>query len=285
MLSLSIAGRRSAPDGPILAANPGVEVWRDLDGRIAALAERRDGTLRLSIPGVALYELGAGSAVVRALADDESDRHRVIDQFYRTVLPLALQARGYEALHASAVRGPAGVIALCATKESGKSTLAYALGERGYSVWADDAVVFRAGAEGVAALEVPFDLRLRPESAAHFGQSRHVPGTRARRDGREPITLAPAPLAALFVLERSRDPAGPNVAPRSRRLTGGAAFTALLTHAYSFGIDEPERRQRMVEQYLALAARVPVHELRYGTGLEQLPAILDELERALAGGS
>jgi len=202
----------------------------------------------------------------------------VVDQFYRTVVPLALQSRGYGALHASAVRTPRGVVAFCARKESGKSTLAFALGRRGYSPWADDAVIFRAGEVEAETFAVPFRIRLRAEPRRHFAAQL---GAEEPLVGR-PIELESAPLAAVVVLERSRPPsADPGVV--ARRLESGAAFRAVLEHAYCFRLEGPGKRE-LVEQYIRLVARVPVHELRYGSGLERLPRLLETIEE-LVGAS
>ena len=48
------------------------------------------------------------------------------ETFERGVLPLALQARGIQVLHASGIETPQGVVAFCARSQTGKSTLAYA---------------------------------------------------------------------------------------------------------------------------------------------------------------
>jgi hypothetical protein len=261
---------------------PGVEAWRDLSGVVCLLGERRADRLRLHVVGLASYEFGLEAPEVRARPRPGAPRRVVVDQFYRTILPLALQARGREVLHASAVRAPRGVVALCAAKTHGKSTLAFALERRGYPAWADDAVVFEPAQDGgIAALSVPFALRLRPASSAHFGVEGGA--TLARRED-EPIRLEPAPFAALVVLRRERGAttaAGPEVV--LRRLAPGEAFRAALENAHAFTLAEPLRKARFVEQYLRLVARVPVHELRYGTGLDKLPAILEALEEAIAG--
>jgi hypothetical protein len=267
--------------GPLVlpeAGSPGVEVWRDLSGVVCLLGERAQARLRLHVVGLATYEFGFDGPEVRAWPRPGASRRLVVDQFYRTVLPLALQARGREVLHASAVRAPRGVMAFCAAKTHGKSTLAFALGRRGFEPWADDAVVFEPdGASGVTVLSVPFALRLRPEASAHFDVPHGALGGDRRED--EPIRLEPAPLAAVFVVRR--EPAGafgsaPPVALRC--LEAGAAFRAVLENAYSFSLAEPDRKMRLVERYLHLVANVPVFELRYENGLGHLPVVLATIE-------
>jgi hypothetical protein len=257
-------------------ADPAVEVWRDVGGRIGALADRDGEIRRLHLPGVATYEFDLRNAEVVARAARRAAAATIVDQFYRTAVPLILQARGYEVLHASGVASARGVVALGAPKQSGKSTVACALAERGYPLWADDAVVFATDGSPIESFAVPFELRLRPASARHFGRpaTERSTATGARR----PWSGERAPLAAVFTLERR--PAG---APLElSRLDGGVALTAVLANAYSFTWRESGRKAAMMRQYLALVSRVPVYSLRYPSGLEHLDAIVDAIESVLA---
>jgi hypothetical protein len=204
----------------------------------------------------------------------------VWDTFYRSVLPMALQTRGWEVLHASAVLMPYGVLALCAISESGKSTIAYALSQRGYPLWADDAVAFENKHEQVRAVSLPFKIRLRPASALFFGREPDTVHTPLHAGNNEQTYLEPLPLAALCVLqpdsERTHGPAVETI-----RLSPVAAFTALLPHAYCFSLQDTQRKRRMMQHYLHLAKRVPTFEVHFQRGLENLPAILDSIERVI----
>src|SRR5215216_4252290 len=127
MLRLSIASpdawRPPTPD----STAPDTETWRDHDGTICALGHIVDDDCWLHLPGVGSFCFSADRSDVTAVTEPSAPRELVVDAYYRTVLPFALQARGLEVLHASAVRMPQGVVALCALKETGKSTIAYAL--------------------------------------------------------------------------------------------------------------------------------------------------------------
>ena len=257
-----------APPIPDATAD-GVEVWYEPDGRtVAALGHADDDAgWWFHMPGLASFRFMTTGDVV-AIDRRGAAEARIRDAYQRSVLPLVLQARGLEVLHASAVLAHRGVIALCAIKETGKSTIAYALSRRGYDLWADDAVAMQIEDRTVRAFPLPFSIRLRPASAAHFG-------TEAGAAPR--IQPNAAPLAALCVLVRDESVSDGAVVSR---LTAGAALTAILTHAYCFSLADQDRKGRMVEQYLAVIARVPVFEARFGAGLDRLPAILDAIERA-----
>jgi hypothetical protein len=67
------------------------------------------------------------------------------------VLPNVAVAYGYEALHASAVESPRGVLAIAAPTGGGKSTLALELIRRGWRLFTDDVLILGRTREGVCA--------------------------------------------------------------------------------------------------------------------------------------
>lgn len=67
------------------------------------------------------------------------------------ILPNIALERGYEALHASAVESPEGVVAVAAPSGMGKTTLATELMRRGWPLFADDVLVLSADAGGLRA--------------------------------------------------------------------------------------------------------------------------------------
>jgi hypothetical protein len=257
------------------AVGGSIRRWRTRDGRIAIYGYSGAGARWLHLPGLATFRF-TDSDEVTAIAAGTVEPERIQDAYRRTVLPLALQVFGLEVLHASAVVSGRGVAAFCAHPETGKSTVAYGLGRRGYPLWADDAVVFRALAGQVQAIPLPFRIRLRPLSRSYFaGQGESEEPETVGQSGRHPV-----PLAAVFVLERVHD--GGEAPVEVHRLSAGGALPAVLTHAHSFSEDDPARKRRLVDQYLALVAGVPVFQLRFPPGLERLGDILDQVERTIA---
>jgi hypothetical protein len=269
MLKLRVE-RGAAPAAPSLDA-PGVEKWLDNDGSLAAYGGSLGGRHWMVLPYVGSFWF-SGNGNVHAFPNEAVGGDVVEDSFRRIVLPMALQATGVEVLHASAVAGANGVVALCAVSETGKTTIAFGLSQRGFSLWADDAVAVRVSADGVDAVPLPFAMRLRPASAEFFGISPD--------DVEPPSTPTPGSLATICVLERLSDgDGGPVVIDR---LGSAEAFPAVLAHAYSFSLADDERKRAMVQEYLEVVARVPVLRVRVRAGLERLPEILDEIEAAVA---
>jgi hypothetical protein len=266
MLNLVVVPEGVCPPDLPEAASPGVTVWRDQAGAPVAYGERIEDRRVIHVPGVGAFRFTEGRADVEGVPLPGADPDLVLDAFRRMVAPLALQAMGREVLHSSAVVADGGVIALCAVSGVGKTTIAWALHGRGHPMWADDAVCFQAGPEAVRALPLPFAPRLRPESVAHFGSAGNGDVT----------TPASADLGAVLVLRRSQ-----RGGPRMRHLPAAEAFPAVLTHAYCFDAEDTERTRRMVAAYLDLVERVPVFELTFPHGLEQLGEIVHLIESEL----
>jgi hypothetical protein len=247
------------PAPPPSAAEGDVEVWRE-QGQVCAYGYAAAGGDWMHLPGLATFRLGPE---VVAFPLPSATPETVGDAFERSVLPMALQALGGEALHASGVVGPSGVVALCGDSGVGKSTLAWALSARGHLLWADDAVAFEISDAGVTAVPLPFRINLRPDAAALLGE------------GRAPKSLeGPSPpLAAAVILRRD---VGRRVSVR--RLEGGQAFRVALEQGYCYRPGDAERRERMVSAYLELVARVPVIEFRFEPAWEHLDVLVDALE-------
>lgn len=240
-------------DGPVARweTNAGVE-----------LAGYRSGGFGwLVLPGVAAFRFDAEGAVVASPAG--GSQAEVRDVWLRSVLPLVVQARGTQVLHASAVAGPdRRIIALCGVSTAGKSTLAAALAERGHELVADDALPFTVEGDAVLAHPLPFALRLREPVAL---DARLV---RSRETG-----AAEGPLAAVVLLEPG--PVGPALEP----VPAADAVGALMPHAYCFALDEG--KEALVGAYTALAAAIPVRRLRYVQEPERLAGAVGALEELI----
>ena len=150
----------------------------------------------MDLPGLATFCFDERSDHVVAAPHPGIAADAVAELYWHSALPLVVQARGGEVLHASGVLMPRGVVALCGASMSGKSTIAYGLHRRGYRLWADDAVALEVTESAITALPLPFDVRLRPATAALFGLGERAarlagPGDSSER-GRTPAPLGPS---------------------------------------------------------------------------------------------
>jgi hypothetical protein len=206
------------------------------------------------VPKVGDFELSAGSDQVRASVSSRISTDLLLDGYYGTALPLFAQAvLGYEALHASAVVVDGGAVAFCAETGVGKSTIASALCERGYQPWADDAVAVAGGASPMSVF-LPFMTEGKTISAV---------------DGWNEV-----PLAAVCLLERASRLSILRPSPSD-------AVTALLSHAYRFAPQSPDRRRKMAQTYLDVAAGVPILLVRFPPNRYELPRLLARIESAV----
>ena len=111
----------------------------------------RQGTLEAGVhwmhwPNLGAFAFAPGAEFVTAFPLPGVPVELIEEIYERGVLPMALQALGLEALHASGLLLPQGVLGLFATSETGKSTFAYELAKRGHTLWADDSILFDTGA-------------------------------------------------------------------------------------------------------------------------------------------
>ncbi len=274
MLSLTIVNTEVLP--PVMPTTADVEMWHDHDGTVAAFGQTVGGQRWMHLPNVASFRFSDAEDEIVAEAFPDADTKLIVDAFYRSIVPMALQARGQEVLHASAVKMPPGVVALCAVSHTGKSTIGFGLGQRGYPLWADDALCFESTANQVNAIPLPFKIRLRTQSAAFFGCASE-PDDSPWED-LDP-TAQPIPLAAVCVLKRL--PAQHESVVEVEALSSAQAFAAVLAHAYCFSLQDMDHKRRMMQHYLELVTLTPVFEVRFKAGLEHLEVILDAVEGAV----
>ena len=256
-------------------SDPATLVWVDYAGTPSAYFYRSDDEYWAYLPAVGAFRSGRDGRIL-AVPGEGVPESLVVDTYRRTIVPMTLQLLGRQVLHASAVETRAGVIAFCADSQTGKSTIAFGLSQRGYRVCADDALAFETTSAGVQVFELPFSIRLRPASAQYF-DSPVPPAPELGPDGLISVGEKAAPLAALCVL--TRQPEGERV--RLARLEADAVIKRLLPHAYCFTLLDPELKRKTVEEYLRLAALVPVYEVRFAAAIAELPSLLNEIERVL----
>src|SRR5262245_21312391 len=208
-----------------------VQQWTELSGGVCAQAYVGPDWHWIVWPRVATFRFRPDGRVVEALPEVGVNLAEVEDLYARYVLPIAMQAVGAEAIHASAVSSSAGVLGFCGERGAGKSTVAYGLSRRGYRHRADDVLALEVTETAVNVLVLPFEPRLRPASAEFFGAA-----TGRRHVHAAPATTKPArePLAALFVLD-GRPGVSP---PEVDRLSGTDAIVSALQHAHCFNPED-----------------------------------------------
>ena len=253
-------------------ADSSAQIWHDYDGNICAYAYTTGPDHWLHFPKIATYRIDPSGDLILAYPEPSAAREKILDIFSRVVTPIAMHVHGTEVLHASAVRAPAGIAAFCAVSETGKSTTAFALSQRGYQHWADDAVPFEVQNGHVQALPFPFGVRLSRDAEEYLMRGPISSGSNS-------TDLMPGDLSLLFVLKRAKHSGGQDV--KVTRLSSARAFREVLLHAHFFNLKKNDLKHRMVSNYMRLTSLVPVFVVEFHPGLEKLPVLLDELERVM----
>jgi hypothetical protein len=259
------------PRAPVAPLRQPSQTWYDGAGRLVARGGRHDGSWWMEWPGLGTFTFGEdGPVTVHPVAPGLDDRLR--DSFSRGVLPVALLGRGFEALHASAVEGPDGVVALCASSGTGKSTLALALAGGGRAHWADDTVVYHLPDHHAVTVRLPCVPRIDD-----------VPRGPAQDAGVAPAAGDRRPLARVYHLVRDErlDPREPVFSP----VPPAARFERLLAHAHPFEMATEERRRAFISTLLEVARGIDQWECRFAPSLEALPALAGAVGRHIESGS
>lgn len=145
--------RLESPEDCVAAwSGPAAAPWRGWlgDGCELTIEWGVEGDLLFGYGDRARFLLDPGGARLGCGPRDQgaADWRRVL---VTRVLPNVSIAHGREALHASAVETPLGVVALAAPSGTGKSTLAVELVRRGWPLFADDSLILEAAGKAVIA--------------------------------------------------------------------------------------------------------------------------------------
>lgn len=251
---------------------PGVHVWHNARGGVVATGFTEGGVHWMHWPYLAAYRFAAGEPSITAYPAPNAPLDVLEDTYRRSVVPMALQALGYEALHASASLMPSGVVGFFAASETGKSTIAYGLSQRGFPQWGDDSLLLEPSVRPFISRRLPFDIRLRPRSSAFFDAS-------PTREAEAIVLSETAAVAALCLLTRADRPAASPVSVCA--LDPVRAFSWLIAHAHCFNPNDEPRRATMLKHYLDMTALVPVYEVSFLPSLDVLPVVLDGIVEAL----
>src|SRR5712692_3362700 len=274
MLNLTI--RRSPAVLPPTETDRNIEVWRDVEGTICAYGQIIGEERWMHLPGVASFRLARHDREPSVAFTNTAEDALVREAYHRRVLPMALHLIGKEVMHASGVRSDTGVIAFCGPSQTGKSTIACGVSQRGHALWADDAVAFGVSFNGARTSPLPFEMRLRTSAASLLGGC--CSGDQSRKAVQENSKRKSAPLRAVCVLRRNDNDA---TTVSIKQLFSSDALEAVLPHAWCFTLQDVQRKRRMMSTYLELVAKTAILNVCFRPGLENLPAILDAIESQL----
>jgi hypothetical protein len=199
------------------------------------------------------------------------------------VLSYWLEKQGIPTLHASAVKLGQGAVAFLSHKEGGKTGLAAAMMQAGFPLLTDDVLPVEER-DGIFLGRPGYpQMRMWPDEAEHFlGGFKDLPlvhpAVTKRRvavgvDGFGMFHDAALPLACIYLPERV--PEGPveihEVSPRD-------ALIELVRHSFSPHLVQAAGLQpRRLDLFARLVMEVPVRRLRYPSGFERLPEVVERI--------
>jgi hypothetical protein len=211
-------------------------------------------------------------------ATPETLRHLLIDQ----VMPLVVNLRGAEALHASAVLVDGGAVAFTGPTGTGKSTLAAELGRAGHPVIADDCMVVIDGGATFEVVPAYPGLRLWEDARRHLDLGEQPAEPVADYSDKQRLVLEapfvdPAgtyPLRAIFVLG---DDSADSTRVAVRDMHPRDAVIELIRSAFRFEVEDRVMLERQLEVFTRVASSIPIRRASTPEDLALLPNLRDKI--------
>ena len=266
--------------------------WSLPTGELWLQCAKDDRGYLLRFPEIADFLVDAEGREIICAPEPETPmetlRHLLLDQ----VLPLVLNLKGREALHATAILTPPGVCAFVGPTGAGKSTLAASFLRAGYAILSDDCLVVEIVSGEIFATPAYPSLRLWPDSfealrgvadgsqpVAHYTSKQRLVPERHHGD----FPSDPRPLARIYSLARPTDAEGGAslASPRIERLSYRDSFMELIQFAFRFDITNREMLLRQFGVLERLVSHVPVRRLQVPDTLSSLPAVCEAIRADL----
>jgi hypothetical protein len=253
---------------------PGGEKW-------LSCAKTDDGYL-LRFNELADFEIDKlGSEIVcRPMSGIPGDtiQHLLLDQ----VIPLVVNLRGGEALHASAILTPRGVVAFAGPAGSGKSTITASLLKMGYPFVSDDCLTLQEKDRGIDAIPAYPGLRLWEDAEAHlFGENGDKKSVahytrKLRVDIEErPESYGPEPKPFVGLYDIINSPETDETSDITiEKLSPKESFMALVRCAFRLDITDQEMLTRQFHFLERLAGQISVRRLSFPRNFRLLPDLL-----------
>lgn len=206
-------------------------------------------------------------------------------RFYLQGLPLAAHyvQRGHFTLHAAAINTRQGAIIIAGHSASGKTTLAAAFAQRGYTLLADEVTPLIIPANGpLQAAPALTDLYLWQHALTELGID-PATCTQPRQELARyahpavPTVTAPQPITAIYLLSTYNQPT-----VTTEPITGHNRFLAIQNYAYNRMLAQSTAlRQQQFIQLTRHLAQIRVERLHRPRDSWSIPALIMTIEESL----
>jgi len=216
---------------------------------------------------------------------EDTIQHLLLDQ----VIPLVINLRGGEALHASAILTPHGVVAFAGPAGSGKSTITGSLLKMGYPFVSDDCLPLRQKNQNILAIPAYPGLRLWKDSHAHlFGENGNKKSvahytSKLRVDIEErPESCSPDPKPFVRLYDIINSPETDETSDITiEKLSALDSLMVLIRCTFRLDITDQEMLARQFHFLKWLAKRVSVRQLTFPRNFNLLPAVREAIANDL----
>jgi hypothetical protein len=230
-----------------------------------------------------------GSEIVcmpRSGIPEDTIQHLLLDQ----VIPLVINLRGGEALHASAILTSHGVVAFAGPAGSGKSTITGSLIRTGYSFVSDDCLTLREKDQTILAIPAYPGLRLWDDAQEHLfgekGNKKSVAHYTSKlrvdiEEGPESYSPEPKPFVRLYDIVNSSE-TDETSDIMIEKLPPRDSFMALVRCAFRLDITDQNMLTRQFHFLKKVTSSISVLRLSFPRNFRFLPdvqkAILNDLK-------
>ena len=212
---------------------------------------------------------------------EETIQHLLLDQ----VIPLVINLRGGEALHASAILTSRGVVAFAGPAGSGKSTLAGSFVKLGCPFISDDCLRLKERDQAIYAIPAYPGFRLwedaekvlfggngNLESVAHYTSKLRVSVER------KPDTYSEDPQPFLRLYDIVRPPeTEKNSDIVIKKLSARESFMALVRSAFRLDITDRSMLTRQFGFLKRVVSKISVRQLSFPREFKLLPSVCDSI--------
>jgi hypothetical protein len=212
---------------------------------------------------------------------EDTLQHLLLDQ----VIPLVINLRGGEALHASAILTRSGVVAFAGPAGSGKSTITASLFKMGYPFVSDDCLPLQEKDQNIYAIPAYPGLRLWKDTEAHlFGDNGNKKSvahytSKVRVDIEErPESYSPEPKPFVRLYDIINSPETDETSDiMIENLSPQDSFMALVRCTFRLDISDQEMLVRQFHFHKRIAERVSVRKLSFPRNFNLLPAVREAI--------